>query len=179
MDNMVFSVIRASRTLMVEVQRIINSNFYLYKDIIVHPEDISEHQVDEAWVEKNFARREFYVARDQGEYVGMCSYQKIGSFAYIGYLFVQDGYHRQGYGKKMLQFLEMRTYQDKLTDLRLFSNKNAKWAIEAYLKMGFSILSSDATEICNMEGGVMAPFYEANHIFFQKILPSPKPISFM
>ncbi len=176
---MVFSVIRASRTLMGEVKEIINSNFYLYKDIIVHPEDISEHQVDDTWVEKNFPMREFYLARDQGEYVGTVSYQKLGTFAYIGYLFIKKGYHRQGYGKRLIQFLHMRLYQDSILDLRLFSNNKAKWAIDAYLKMGFTILASDETEICALDGGVMQPFYEANHMCLQKILPPPKPVSFM
>ena len=176
---MVFSRIRASHSLMGEVKEIINSNFYLYKDIIVHPEDISEHQVDDTWVEKNFPMREFYLARDQGEYVGTISYQKLGTFAYIGYLFIKEGYYRQGYGKRLIQFLHMRTYQDNITDIRLFSHSKAPWAINAYLKMGFTILSSDETEICTLDEGIMSPFYEADHIFLQKVLPPLKPVSFM
>ena len=164
---------------MSEVKKIINSNFYLYQNIIEHPEDISEHQVDDSWVEKNFMLREFYVARDQGKYVGMISYQKLGSFAYIGYLFVKQGFHRQGYGRKLMQFLEMRAYQDNVTDIRLFSNKQAQWAIEAYLSWGFNILSENESEICTMDENIMAPFYEANHIFLQKLLPPPKQVSFM
>ena len=79
------SIIRASLSLMCEIRDIINSNYQMYKEILLIPEDHNEHFVDEQWIEQNFPIREFYLARENGKYVGMASYQNLGDFAYIGY----------------------------------------------------------------------------------------------
>lgn len=168
-----FSVIRASMALMDEMRECINSNAPLY-DQIVAPQDMSEHIVDQTWAERNFKIREFYLARDGGQYVGGASYQKLGDFAYIGYFYIKNQLLRQGYGRKLMQFMELRTMKDEVTDLRLFANPKADWAVNFYTKYGFHILSSDKQEILAMNNKVMEPFYEENSYFMQKILPKPK-----
>ncbi|OLS15338.1 MAG: Acetyltransferase, GNAT family [Promethearchaeota archaeon CR_4] len=161
--------VRASRELMDEVRMIINSNYDLYKDI-VNPIDLPEHWVDDAWAERNFAIREFYLAHndDPKQYVGTASYQNLGNFAYIGYFYIQRTFHRQKLGQSLMKFIEMRTILDHLTDLRLFCNPKSTWALNFYLKLGFKVFTSSKNDILAMDNGVMQPFYEQEALFLQK-----------
>jgi len=169
------SIIRASLSLMGEIRDIINSNYQMYKKILLIPEDHNGHFVDEQWIEQNFPIREFYLARENGEYVGMASYQNLGDFAYIGYFYVKFGYHQKGYGKNIMQFLEMRAKSDQLKEIRLFVNKSADWAEKAYKSMGFKPLSSDKQEILSMNKGIFAKYYEEGQTLLFKTLPPLKP----
>jgi len=166
-----FTVIRASQSLMGEVRACINSNFDLYKDI-VDPVDLPEHFVDEAWAERNWDIREFYLARDSDakQFVGMGSYQNLGEFAYVGYFYFKPEFQRRGYGRALMNFLEMRAKYDSLADLRLFCHPQSTWAVEFYTRLGFQVLTADKTEILAMHEGVMAPFYEQDALFLQKLL---------
>ncbi|HMF33339.1 MAG TPA: GNAT family N-acetyltransferase [Candidatus Lokiarchaeia archaeon] len=166
-----FSVIRASQSLMGDVRACINTNYDLYEPI-VDPVDLQEHFVDEAWAERNFAIREFYLGRDSdlGRFVDMASYQNLGEFAYIGYFYVQREFQRQGYGRAMMGFLEMRAKYDNLSDLRLFCHPKSTWACEFYTACGFHVLTADKGEIIALNDGVMAPFYEQDSLFLQKEL---------
>lgn len=166
-----FTIVRASRELMDEVRAIINSNYDLYKDI-VDPLDLPEHRVDNAWAERNFAIREFYLARDDdpNQYVGTASYQNLGKFAYIGYFYIRRELHRRKYGQALMKFIEMRTVLNHLTDLRLFCNPKSVWARDFYVKMGFKVLASDKVEILAIDNGVMQTFYEQGALFMQKQL---------
>ena len=169
------SIIRASYSLMDEIRDIINSNYHLYEKILLIPEDHNEHFVNEQWAEQNFLIRDFYLAREGKEYVGMASYQNLGDFAYIGYLYVKFGSHRKGYGKRIMQFLEMRAKSEQLKDLRLFVNNSADWAEKAYKSMGFQILSSNKQEIISMNQGILTKYYEEGQTLLFKILPPLKP----
>lgn len=168
-----FTVFRASIQFMDNVIECLNSNADLYKTI-VDPKDWLEHLVDKTWAERNFKIREFYLARDQGQYVGMASYQKLGSFAYIGYFYINRAWHRKGYGKALMNFMEMRTLTDNLVDLRLFCNPRSTWALNFYQKVGFQILETEKAKILAMDNGVMEPFYEECSYFMQKRLKAPK-----
>jgi ribosomal protein S18 acetylase RimI-like enzyme len=172
-----FAVIRASFELMNEVMDCINSNSELYHEI-VDPKDWSEHSVDETWAKRNFVIREFYLARDEGQFVGEASYQNLGNFAYIGYFYIKNQFLHQGYGSRLMQFMEMRARRDEIADMRLFCNPKAEWAVNFYTKLGFTVLSADKQEILAMDDGVMEPFYEEDAYFMQKMLPPPKPLSF-
>lgn len=174
-----FSIIRASLSLMNEIRDIINSNYHLYKDFLLIPKDHSEHFVNEQWVEKNFQIREFYIARDKGIYVGMASYQNLGNFAYIGYFYIRFGMHQQGYGNRLMQFLEMRTKSAGLTDIRLFVNNSADWAQKAYKSMGFNLLSDNKKEILSLEQGIFKNYYEEDISLLQKILSPLKNVEFI
>ncbi len=163
-----FSIIRASYELMDEVRAILNSNYHLYKDI-VHEKDLSEHQVDEEWANRNFQIREFYLARDNGEYVGMASFQNLkDSFAYIGYLYVRNGVQRKGYGSAIIKFLEMRTKQEGLGKICLFAQGKADWALKFYKKSGFSVRFTEKDYIIGFENGILRPFYEENNYWLEK-----------
>lgn len=169
------SIIRASLSIMGEIRDIINSNYQMYKDILLIPEDHNEHFVNEQWIEQNFPIREFYLARENGEYVGMASYQNLGDFAYIGYFYVKFGYHRKGYGRNIMRFLEMRAKSNQLNEIRLFVNKSADWAEKAYKSMGFKPFSSDKQEILSMNQGIFKKYYEEGQTLLFKTLPPLKP----
>lgn len=178
LNVMAFLVVRASKSLMYEVRECINSNYDRYKDI-VSEKDLSEHQVDEVWVERNFEIREFYLGRDSTtkQYVGMGSFQDLGNFAYIGYFYVKPEFQRQNYGRAIMTFLEMRAMSKEITDLRLFANRKAGWAIDFYKKRGFKIISKAKDEILAMDGGVLKPFYEEDAYLMKKELPEPEPLN--
>ncbi len=169
------SIIRASLSLMGEIRDIINSNYKMYEKILLIQADHGEHFVNEQWTEQNFQIREFYLARENGEYVGMMSYQNLGDFAYIGYFYIKFGHHRKGYGKNLMQFLEMRAKTDELKEIRLFVNKSADWAEKAYESMGFKPLSSNKQEILSMNQGIFKKYYEEGQTLLFKTLPPLKP----
>jgi ribosomal protein S18 acetylase RimI-like enzyme len=164
-----FNIIRAPLELMDEVRTCINSNYDLYEKI-VDPVDLAEHQVDKIWAERNYKIREFYLAREDHKYVGTASYQKLGSFAYIGYFYIKNGFQRQGFGRVLMNFMEMRTLMDNVTDLRLFANAKSQWALNFYERLGFNIAWRKKEDILALDNGIMKPFYEENSNFLQKIL---------
>ncbi len=169
------SIIRASLSLMDEIREIINSNYQMYEKILLIPEDHDEHFVSEQWATQNFPDREFYLAREEQKYVGMGSYQNLGDFAYIGYFYIKIGFHRKGYGKRIMQFLEMRAKSDQLKEIRLFVNKSAEWAEKAYKSMGFKELSSNKQEILSLNDGIFNKYYEEGQTLLFKTLSPLKP----
>ncbi len=164
------SIIRASRILMREVATIINSNFALYQNIISNSKDLQNHQIDEAWIAQNYPIREFYLARTNGNYIGMVSYQHLPPVAYVGYLFIKAGYYRQGYGKTLMQFIKLRAKLDKLDRICLFTNPKAVWAMDAYRSMAFDIITTEKADIMTFEGGILRDFYEEGSVLFQKYI---------
>nr|QEE14448.1 Acetyltransferase (GNAT) family protein [Candidatus Prometheoarchaeum syntrophicum] len=173
--NKMLSMIRASFSLMDEIREIINSNYHMYEKILLIQEDHNEHFVNEQWAEQNFPIREFYLARDNGEYVGMASYQNLGNFAYIGYFYIKFGFHRKGYGRRIMQFLEMKAKSEQLNEIRLFVNDSADWAENAYKSMGFQEKSSNKTEILLMNQGILSKYYEEGQTLLVKTLSPLKP----
>ena len=169
------SMIRASFSLMDEIRDIINGNYHLYEKILLIQEDHNEHFVNEQWAEQNFPIREFYLARDNGEYVGIASYQNLGDFAYIGYLYIKFGFHRKGYGRRILQFLEMKAKSEQLNEIRLFINASADWAENAYKSMGFQEYTSNKHDILSMNQGILSNYYEEGQTLLVKTLPPLKP----
>jgi len=158
-----------------EIRDIINSNYHLYEKILLIQEDHNEHFVNEQWAEQNFPIQEFYLARDNGEYVGMASYQNLGDFAYIGYLYVKFGFHRKGYGRRIMQILEMKAKSEQLNEIRLFVNDSADWAENAYKSMGFQELTMNKQEILSMNQGILSKYYEEGQTLLLKTLPPLKP----
>ena len=173
-----FTIVRASFPLMDEVREIINSNYEMYKEILLIPEDHSEHFVSKDWAERNFHIREFYLARDGNEYVGAASYQNLGEFAYIGYFYIKFGFHRKGYGRRLMQFLEMRARSEEIEELRLFRNDSASWAESAYKAMGFKELTSSKEEILSMNRGILKNYYEEGQTLLFKTLSPLKQVKY-
>lgn len=171
-----FSIIRASRALMQEVVSILNSTYVLYKDLFTDPADLSEHHVDKTWIARNFPKREFYLARVDGEYVGFISYQMLKSdpvpYAYIGYLYIKKGFFRRGFGRNLIHFVEMKAKLDKLPEIRLFVNEKADWARQAYNHMGFEIMASSPEAIFAIDEN-LKEYYETGNILVRKVLSLP------
>ncbi|MHA1730673.1 MAG: GNAT family N-acetyltransferase [Promethearchaeota archaeon] len=163
-------IVRASREMMGRVRAIIRSNADLYRDIVQNEDDWLEHDPKEEWEGKNFPIREFYLARHEGEYVATGSYQVVGDFAYVGYLYVERQFHGRGYGRALLRFIEARAKADGINDLRLFCNPGSDWALGFYEKLGFHVLTGDKGEILAVGPGVMRPYYEEGALLLQKIL---------
>ncbi|MHA1584967.1 MAG: GNAT family N-acetyltransferase [Promethearchaeota archaeon] len=165
-----FEVIRIGRNLMPTFCEILNSNYDMIKDYLQTPHAHSEYHVNESWIERNFDKREFYLARIDGKWEGAASFQQIQDFAYIGYFFIRNGYHQKGYGRQFMQYLEFRAKLQNLNAIRLFVHKKANWAQQAYQKWGFSLQSTSPEEIKSLYQGILTPFYEPNHYLFQKHL---------
>jgi GNAT superfamily N-acetyltransferase len=168
---MTTEIVRATRDMMVHVRDIINSNYRLYAGI-VDARDLSEHEVTDAWADRNFKIREFYLLREDGKggYAGAGSFQVLGNFAYVGYLYVRYGHQRRGIGQTLISFLERRTIEAGVRDLRLFVNEKASWARKFYARMGFTVFLSRKEDIMGLDGGIMAPFYEEGSLFMRKAL---------
>ncbi|MHA1519919.1 MAG: GNAT family N-acetyltransferase [Promethearchaeota archaeon] len=163
-----FQIFRASRELLPEVVDILNSNVPLYESIVIDPSNSDEVNVTLEWAQENFETREFYVIRDGGSNVGFATYQNLGKFAYVGFLFIQYGKHGNGYGTALVNYLLWRTKLEKLSGLRLFVNKKAKWALNFYQKLEFTILSKNKEEILAMDDGIMEPFFIDDHVYMEK-----------
>ncbi len=168
---MATEIVRATRDMMVHVQDIINSNSSLYEGI-VDARDLSEHQVDDAWADRNFKIREFYLLRECGSdlFIGLGSFQVLGNFAYVGYLYVRHGLQQRGHGHALVSYLEQRAIEAGVRDLRLFVNEKASWARNFYARMGFTVYLSRKEDILGLDGGIMAPFYEEGSLFMRKLL---------
>ena len=162
------SIIRASIGLMSIACEIINSNMKLYKNILENPSEIQDYLVNDQWVKKNFPKREFYLVKSEQEYVGMASFQKLNDFAYIGYFHIKFPKYQKGYGTQLMKFLEMRTKTEKLNKIRLFTHKNASWAIKYKKKMGVRLLEDDQQTIDHLDSGLLRQFHKKNHILFKQ-----------
>ena len=168
---MTFQIVRATRELMDEVRACINSNSELYENIS-DPQDISEHNVSNEWAERNFQIREFYLLQEDisGDYLGEGSFQVLGTFAYIGYFYIKADYQQQGLGRQLMAFLEQRTLDEGIHDLRLFVHKRATWARAFYAKLGFMPLFDSKRKILAIDDGIMKPYYEEESIMMQKLV---------
>ncbi|WP_457558730.1 GNAT family N-acetyltransferase [Candidatus Harpocratesius sp.] len=163
-------IVRAGTELIPEIVEILNSNAPLYRNIIHDASCSDEIDVDQAWAEKNFQFREFFILRDNGAYQAFATYQKMEFFSYIGYFFVRYDQHRKNYGQSLMSFLEFQTMRDSLSEIRLFVHKQAKWALKFYKKQGFTVISCNKNEIITMDKGIMEPFYVDEHIYMHKQL---------
>jgi GNAT superfamily N-acetyltransferase len=165
-----FEVLRANRTMMTSVAEIINSNGELYESI-VDPADLAEHRVDEAWSDRNYPIREFYLGRVDGQFVAAASYQRIGEIPYVGYFYVHRDHHRHGYGKALMRFLVMRARVDDAPKITLFCNPRATWAVDFYTRFGFGCQEKSKAAILALIGGGYAPFYEQGAWLMEYALP--------
>jgi len=166
-----FTIIKATRDMMDDVKACINSNYDLYKNIS-DPDDLSEHQVDDAWADRNFKIREFYLLQDEdtGESTGEGSFQVLGKFAYIGYFYVKAGFQGQGRGKILMKYLEELALERGKHDLRLFVHAKADWAKNFYKNMGFKVFKSAKDSILAIDNGILKPFYEEGSLLMRKQL---------
>ena len=162
-----FAVYRASEDLMPIVCQILNNNYDLYKNIVAE-QDLNEHNVGEKWAKRNFLRREFYLARAEGNFVGTASYQKIDRIAYIGYFYIDNNSQRKGFGKSLMGYMWMRAKTDNVNRILLFANSKADWALSFYKKLGFKIILTERDDIHNYNNGCLKDYYEEGSYLLER-----------
>jgi len=166
---MFLSIWRINKELMPTVAEIIRSNFDLYKDFISQ-KDISEYLVDQNWIERNYNLREFYLLKYQTEFFGTFSFQKLNEYAYIGYFFIKNGYHRRGFGSFILKYIEIKARTENLNKIILLVHPEAYFAVNFYKKHNFGIIETNKKRILEFENGLLKDFYEEGSILMCKNL---------
>lgn len=95
--------------------------------------------------EKWHTHAEFCTCRDEGILVGMIAFyanQPECGVAYIPHVYVSPGFRRQGAFRQMLQTVESNIEKKGFKEVKLeVQNENTR-AQKAYLKYGFSVLST-------------------------------------
>lgn len=134
---------------------------------IVDEADMAEHDVDDAWAERNFARRDFYIGGADGTPVGTISIQYLGEWAYLGYIYLDVAHVGKGYGRKLMQFAETIIRKRGARGMCLIAHPEATWAKKAYLKYGFEIVERDRERILAWNGGCLRPYYEEGFELYQ------------
>lgn len=126
----------------------------------VDEKDMSEHNVEDSWMAKNYARREFYLGKADDEPVGTVSLQVVKGFAYLGYIYLDVNQVGKGYGHQLMEFAKKETKRRGLKGMVLIAHPEAKWATKAYLKYGFQRIASAKKEVLAWNDGVLKPYYE-------------------
>lgn len=153
------TIVPATRDDMTLVAGFVRSSAEWYRPI-VDEKDMGEHAVDEAWAEENFTRRDFYIGSADGEPVGTISLQYFGSWAYLGYIYLDVAHVGRGFGGKLIRFAEQKAREAGMQGLSLIGHPKATWAKRAYLKYGFEIAASKKNDVLGWQGGVLKPYYE-------------------
>ena len=156
---MTLEITRARWTDMPQVAAFIRSSAHWYEEI-VDEKDLGEHHVDEAWIAKNYFRREFYLGKDDGKAIGTISLQVIKGFAYLGYIYLDVDQVGKGYGQQLMEFAKKEAKRRHLKGMVLIAHPKAKWATRAYLKYGFKKIATEKREVLSWNGGVLKPYYE-------------------
>ncbi len=152
-------IVRARRSDMPTIASIVRSSAEWYRPF-VDEKDMAEHEVDEAWEEKNFARRDFYLGRVRGTAVGTISTQPLGEYAYLGYIYLDVKHVGKGHGRALMSFAEERIRQSGKRGMALIAHPEAKWAKKAYLKYGFKIAATQKDQVLQWQDGALRPYYE-------------------
>ena len=150
---------RATRSDMEVVADILRSTAEWYEDLC-DPDDLDQHDVPDTWVEENYQRREFYVAKLDGEIVGTVSLQDAGDVLYLGYVYLHADHVGNGYGKRLLQFAQRMAEDRDKAGMVLIAHPEAKWAIKAYERFGFDVVAEERDDVLDWNGGWLTPYYE-------------------
>lgn len=127
----------------------------------VNEKDMDEHYVGQAWIDKNFNKREFYIARDQsGEPIGFHSHQSFGNVAYLGYIYLNVKHVGKGYGKTLVDHAKDLSTKKGLEAMVLLAHPEATWATKAYTKYGFKCIASDKESVTSWKNGALKSYYE-------------------
>lgn len=145
---------------MSKIARIISSSAKWYEPII-DEKDMKEHEVDDSWIDKNYTRRDFYIAQDpSGEEIGTISMQYFGNTTYLGYIYVHAEKTGNGYGKKLIKFAEEQAKEKGQESLILIAHPKATWATKAYERYGFKKKFDSKEKVLNYKEGLLEPYYE-------------------
>lgn len=159
---------RADRDDMTIVQSMIRSSADWYKEI-VDRKDLNQHYVDDAWAEKNFAKREFFIGYSSNEPFGTLSFQKLrNQVAYLGYIYLDLKFVGKGLGSKLMEFAMQRAKREQLKEVALIAHPKAHWAVRAYEKFGFRKVTAVKEKVLAWNDGALAPYYEEGFALYLK-----------
>ena len=113
-----------------DISDMIRSSRNWYREFI-DPDDMSEHDPDEAWEEKNYELRDFYLGKVGDEPVGTVSLQYTGDYAYVGYLYLYTSHVGNGYGGDLLDFAARTAAREGRKAIVLLCHPEAVWAVKA------------------------------------------------
>ena len=150
---------RARRSDMRQIADFVRSSASWYAEF-VDASDMGEHEVDEAWEEKNFSLRDFYIGHADGEPVGTISLQVFGDYAYLGYIYLDVAHVGKGYGHTLMTFAESLVRRMGLRGMVLIAHPEATWATRAYEKFGFECIETDKDAILCWQDDCLKPYYE-------------------
>lgn len=162
-------IVRAARSDMSTIAGFIRSSADWYREFL-SPEDMAEHDVDEAWEERNFHRREFYLGRADDEDVGTISIQDFGEDLYLGYIYLDVSQVGKGYGRQLTSFAAREGRRRGKSGLVLIAHPEARWAVKAYLKAGFECIATEKRDVLAWNRGALRGYYEEGFHLFRKRL---------
>lgn len=149
----------ARREDMPTVAALVRSSADWYRPF-VDEKDMGEHEVDEAWETKNYERRNFYLGRVRGKAIGTISTQRLGDYAYLGYIYLDVDHVGNGYGGTLMRFAERTIRRTDARGMALIAHPEASWAKRAYLKYGFRIAATEKEDVLAWQDGALEPYYE-------------------
>lgn len=157
---------RARREDMPMVADFVRSSADWYRPICDEA-DMSEHDVDEAWADKNYRLREFHLGYEGDEAVGTISIQDFGDWAYLGYIYLDVAHVGKGYGRSLIRFAERTCRERGFRGLVLIAHPEAEWARKAYLKYGFEITATSKEDVLAWEDEALRDYYEEGFELYQ------------
>jgi len=152
-------ITKATRSEMSTIASLVRSSADWYRPF-VDEKDMAEHDVDEAWQEKNYERRTFYLGRIRGKAIGTISTQSLGDYAYLGYIYLDVDHVGKGHGRTLMKFAEQKLRDSGKKGMSLIAHPEATWAKKAYLKYGFEVVSKEKEEVLAWQDGALKPYYE-------------------
>lgn len=153
------SLRRATREQMPIAADILRSTAEWYRPFL-SDDDMAEHHVDDNWGERNFDRRDFYLAWCGEHPVGVLSIQETGDVLYLGYVYLFEEKTGKGYGREMLDFARERARAMGKKSLVLICHPEASWAKRAYESFGFQCIAKSREEVLSWGNGWLEPYYE-------------------
>ncbi len=165
------SIIRASKSFIDEIKSIIDSNLSYLQQLFENTDLYQDFLINDEWIKQNFEERELFIARDKGIYIGLITFEKKIDFALIKFHQIKKEHQGNGYGKQLIQFLEMRTLQENLNILKIMCFTKAVEAIKMYKSMNFE-------EPSLMDKEKDSPFLKKDLILLKKSLPPLKKLNF-
>lgn len=161
-----FLIRRAHRHDMPRIADFVRSSADWYREI-VDPDDMAEHDVDEAWADRNYRLREFYIGAADDEPVGTISLQWLGPWVYLGYIYLDVAHVGRGYGGRLMRFAEREARARGAEGMCLIAHPDAHWARKAYLKYGFEITRRRKERVLAWNDGSLQPYYEEGFELYQ------------
>lgn len=144
---------------MKRVAQIIRSSADWYEPF-VEPEDMSEHDVDEAWGRENFEKRDFFVGELEDTLVATVTLQDAGDYNYLGYVYLHADHTGKGLGKRLLHFARAESRRRSKQGMVLIAHPEATWATRAYERYGFECIATAREDVLAWNDGWLEPYYE-------------------